>query len=266
MAAETLHAVILALVQGITEFLPVSSSAHLILAPRLLGWGDQGLAFDVAVHLGTLVAVVLVLRQRVTAIIGALMREPLNRTNPDVRLGWSLALATIPVVLAGLLFGDLVETRLRAPLIIASTTILFGLALGWADLRGQRDQGLRAIGLGTALLIGAAQALALVPGTSRSGITMTAGLLLGLGRRAAAEFSFLLSIPVIVLAAAWQGRKLLSSGEAVPWDALGIGFGVSALFAYATIRLFLAAMERMGMMPFVFYRLALGALLVAVFA
>lgn len=265
MLSDFVHAIVLAVIQGITEFLPVSSSAHLILVPHLLGWQDQGLAFDIAVHFGTLIAVVAVLRMRLKSIAIGMLRHPFDLTQTPTRLGWALVIGTIPIILAGLLFGDLVETHLRTEWIIATTTIVFALALWLAETKSKHQNSVDNLSLKAALLIGLAQVIALIPGTSRSGITMTAALLLGMERRAAAEFSFLLSVPTILLAAGWQLLKFAGSETAVNWASLSVGFFVSAIFAYATIRLFLAAMDRIGLMPFVVYRLALGLLLLAVF-
>ena len=288
---ELLHIVWLALVQGLTEFLPVSSSAHLILVPSLLGWPDQGLAFDVAVHLGTLVAVVGYFRVDIVTLFLAWVRSlgtllaPARGVRgggardgavldggsgpmplaPEARLAWGVVLGTIPAGLVGLLFKDEIETYLRSPLVIATTTVLFGLLLWYADRRSTLARDEHSLGWRDFLVVGAAQALALVPGTSRSGITITAGLLLGLTRAAAARYSFLLSIPIIVLSGIGVTRDLALDPAPVDWAALAIGTVVAAVSAFLCIKLFLAHINRMGMGPFVLYRLALGALLFAVF-
>jgi len=264
---ELFAAIVLALVQGLTEFLPISSSAHLILVPQLLGWPDQGLAFDVAVHLGTLLAVLGYFHREVTAIAyswaGALFGRPGNRI--DAHLGWMIIVATIPVVVAGLLFEDFVSTQLRSPLVIATTTAVFGVALWIADLRRKNVVDEHNIGLVIALLIGFAQVLALIPGTSRSGITMTVGLAVGLSRETAARFSFLIAMPTIAGAALLETKELLESPVPVPWLALVVGLVVAAVSAYACIRLFLGVIERIGMLPFMLYRLGLAAVLFWVF-
>lgn len=260
-----LQAAVLALVQGITEFLPISSSAHLILLPALLGWDDQGLAFDVAVHVGTLLAVVSYFWRDIWGIATGTLRWVAGQgASTESRLGLAVVLGTIPVGLAGLLLGGVIELHLRSPLVIAATTIIFGLALWWADTR-RGGRTLDAIKISDVLWIGLAQAIALIPGTSRSGITMTAALALGLTREAAARFSFLLSIPVIVLAGGLESLKLLESAVPVDWAAMATGVVVSAAAAYACIALFLGAISRMGFMPFVIYRLALGGFLLVVF-
>lgn len=255
--------VMLALIQGITEFLPISSSAHLILPAQLLGWPDQGLAFDVAVHVGTLAAVLWYFRADVRTLALAWLRSCATRKGDgESRLAWAVIIGTIPAGLAGLLFNDLVENHLRSTLVIALTTIGFAILLGVADRRGSRHRSLMDLDWRGALWIGLSQALALVPGTSRSGITMTAALALGFDRVAAARFSFLLSIPIIVLSGLYKGVELLAV-EQVPWGAIGIATAISAVTAYLCIRVFLNVINRMGMMPFVWYRLALGGVLLA---
>ncbi|MDJ0929126.1 MAG: undecaprenyl-diphosphate phosphatase [Gammaproteobacteria bacterium] len=264
---DLLQALILALVQGVTEFLPISSSAHLILVPRFLGWPDQGLAFDVAVHFGTLTAVVGYFRRDVMTILsswtGSLVGRPHDRT--AAHMGWAIVLATIPLVFAGLLFEDLIETRFRSPLLIAATTAVFGLLLWVADRRPDRVNAVESISLPFAVLIGLAQTLALVPGTSRSGVTMTAGLALGLDRETAARFAFLIAIPAITGAAILKFWDLVRQPDPVPWLALAVGLLVAAASAWLCIKLFLQTIQRIGMLPFVLYRLVLAAVIVLAF-
>lgn len=263
---DWLQALILALVQGITEFLPISSSAHLILVPELLGWPDQGLTFDIAVHLGTLTAVLAYFRQTV----GRLLRDWLSsirhrETVGESGLAWYVIIATVPVVIAGALLGNAAETVLRGPLIIAATTIGFGIAL-WLAARytgGPRTEA--TLRLRDALIIGCSQVLAIVPGTSRSGITITAGLMVGMTPGAAARFSFLLSMPTIALAGAWRGLDLVANPEAVDFRMLALGTGASAVAAYLCIAGFLGILERFGLGPFIAYRLVLGAVLLVIF-
>ncbi|MFO7602432.1 MAG: undecaprenyl-diphosphate phosphatase [Gammaproteobacteria bacterium] len=257
--------IVLALVQGLTEFLPISSSAHLILVPVLGDWPDQGLAFDVAVHVGTLAAVVYYFRTEVLHMsIDWAHSVATRRQVGESRLAWAVILGTIPVGLAGLLLSDMVDTQLRSPLVIAWATIGFGLLLWFADVRGKRQRDEHSLSLQDVFFIGCAQALALIPGTSRSGITMTAALLLGLTREAAARFSFLLSIPAILMAGSYKTLQLIQSGE-VQWTAIILGTLISALTAYACIHVFLKLLERIGMLPFVLYRLVLGAVLLYIF-
>lgn len=262
---ELLHIAILALVQGITEFLPISSSAHLILVPVITGWEDQGLAFDVAVHGGTLLAVLLYFRLEVGRMTLAVFGSLRGQWTPDAKLAWAVALGTLPVVVGGLLLKGYVEGPWRAPLLIATTTIVFGLLLWWADARGQRTRDEYSLSWRDALVVGLAQAIALIPGTSRSGITITAALFLGLTREAAARFSFLLSIPTLVAANVLVTRDLLVAAEPVDWASLGVGFVLSAISAYLCIHYFIRLLERTGMLPYVIYRLVLGALLFYLF-
>ncbi len=263
---DLIQTLVLALVQGLTEFLPISSSAHLILVPVLLDWPDQGLAFDVAVHVGTLSAVLFYFRHAVGAMAVDWTRSLWQRRSiGESRLAWAVIIATLPTVVLGFLGKDLVETSLRGPLVIATTTIVFALLLGWADFKGKRARDEHQLTLRDMLIIGFAQAIALIPGTSRSGITITAALLLGLTRQAAARFSFLLSIPTILGAGVLKSKDLLEQTQAVDWQAIIIGTTVSGLSAYACIYLFLKLLDRIGMMPFVAYRLLLGGLLLWLF-
>ena len=263
---DTIQVVWLAIIQGVTEFLPISSSAHLILPSALLGWSDQGLAFDVAVHVGSLIAVVSYFRKDVMQLAGCWLGSLDGAgVTPESRLAWYLILATIPVGIAGLLFDDFIENNLRSIAVIATTTIVFGLVLWVADTTGARNRTLHQFSWRSALIVGCAQALALIPGTSRSGITITAALALGFEREAAARFSFLLAIPVIVLSG---GYKALQLGQAdnVPWVDIAIGTILSAISAYLCIHYFLALINRIGMLPFVLYRLLLGVILIGVIA
>jgi undecaprenyl-diphosphatase len=263
---DYLHAVFLALLQGLTEFLPISSSAHLILLPRLLGWADQGLAFDVAVHMGTLTAVVAYFRHDVKNLLVAWACSCVTRRlNADAKLAWLVVLGTVPVALAGLLFHDFIETSLRSPLVIAAATIGFGVLLGFSDWRGAKTRTENSLTVMDAVWIGLAQALALIPGTSRSGITMTAALALGLTRSAAARFSFLMSVPVILIAGCSESLKLIDQAEPVAWGSLLLGTLVAAVSAYLSIHFFMRLIEKVGMLPFVLYRLLLGVFLLLMF-
>jgi len=229
----------------------------------LLDWPDQGLAFDVVVHLGTLTAVCIYFRHDLIGIVRAMLRPSgSHEDRVAARSGWYIALATIPVGLVGLLAKDWVGTAARNPLLIGVTSILFGLLLWWADRVGRRLRPAESVSLGDALLIGVAQAVALIPGVSRSGITMTAGLFLGLTRSGAARFSFLLSIPVIVLSGGLEVVKLARADTtSLAILPLLVGFAVAAVSAYLCITLLLAYLERRGMGLFVAYRLLLGGLI-----
>lgn len=264
---ELPHIIALAILQGLTEFLPISSSAHLILLPLIAGWQDQGLAFDVAVHVGTLSAVIFYFRNTLKTLIYDWSQSiVLRKQSGDSYLAWAVLLATIPAGLAGLLLNDLVDNHLRSPLVIAATTIGFGLLLGWADWHGKRRRTLTHINWQDVLYIGIAQAISLIPGTSRSGITMTAGLMLGLNRQAAAQFSFLLSIPIIILAGGWITVKMSKYALAIDWSVLGFGALFSAISAYLCIYFFMKLINKIGMWPFVVYRLILGCVLLVLFA
>ncbi|MCK7545775.1 undecaprenyl-diphosphate phosphatase [Marinobacter bryozoorum] len=264
---DWLQVVILSLVQGISEFLPISSSAHLILVPVMTNWQDQGLAFDVALHLGSLLAVVLYFRRDLITMTGSWFRSLRTRQpDEDARLAWAVLFGTIPVGLAGLAFKDTIETVLRSPLYLAAGLIVFGIVLAWADLRRRGHRTEAQINWKDVLVIGCAQALALFPGTSRSGITITAALLMGMNREAASRFSFLLSIPVIVLACGLQIKSLAETSQPVQWEAMAAGIALSGISAYLCIHYFLAFIKRIGMMPFVAYRIILGIILIGVFA
>ena len=254
-----LQLIVLAVIQGISEFLPVSSSAHLILVGQFSGWADQGLAFDAAVHAGTLTAVVVYFRRD----LGALARAGLDRDGDPVqrRLLLGLALASLPALAVGALAAGWIELWLRSPLVIAATTVGFGLALGLADRFGAGRRLMESLNLRGALLIGLAQVLALVPGTSRSGITITAGLAMGLEREAAARYSFLLSIPIITAAGGWGFVSGLAEGGSFEFGRFLMGALISGVFAWLTIAAFLAWLRRFGMAPFVVYRLILGIFL-----
>lgn len=254
--------IILAIIQGVTEFLPISSSAHLLLPAELLGWVSQGLAFDVAVHVGSLLAVMIYFREEIASMTVAWFRDGFTRQqSTDSRLAWYVILATIPAIIVGFLLKDWIELNARTALVIAITTIFFGLLLWYADVAAKHTQKLEAMNWRQALIIGAAQVLALIPGTSRSGITMTAGLMLGLNRESAARFSFLLSIPVILGAGTLATLDLVSANTQVDWQMLFYGAAFSFVSAYLCIYLFLSWISRIGMLPFVIYRLLLGALL-----
>lgn len=263
---DFLHLILLGLLQGLTEFLPVSSSAHLILLPLITEWQDQGLALDVAAHFGTLIAVIIYFQKDIKNIIGnGIKSVPWQDNNIDARLFWFLVFATIPVSVVGYLGHDFISVYFRDPLIIAVTTILFGLLLWWADAKGKQDRDKSTLCLKDTLWIGFAQVLALIPGTSRSGITMTAGLMLGLNRKTAVRFSFLLSIPVIFLAGSYETLSLIRDGESADVMSFATVFILSWLTAWLTISLFLKFVDKTGMLPFVIYRLLLGSVLLYFF-
>ncbi|TBV82235.1 MAG: undecaprenyl-diphosphate phosphatase [Desulfobulbaceae bacterium] len=259
---DLLQIFILALIQGLTEFLPISSAAHLILVPVFTDWVDQGLSFDVAVHLGSLAAVLSYFRRELSAMsrdfrLSLVRRELVGES----RLAWGVLLATIPVGLAGLLLRGVVENQWRSPLVIAASLIGFGLLLAWSDRQQQNYRDEHSLSWRDIAIIGCAQALALIPGASRSGVTMTAALFLGLSREAASRFSFLLSIPVIFLAVGLESFNLIRGEDAVDWAGMALGAVISGISAYLCIHYFLAFIRRIGMQPFVIYRIVLGLVL-----
>jgi undecaprenyl-diphosphatase len=259
---EIWHVVLLALVQALAEFLPISSSGHLALVGFFLGWPYQGLIFDLALHLGTLVAVIVYFRRDLWQIGTETLRlRQWSKATPVQRLGVGIALSTLPAAAVGVLMPDALTESLRQPALIAINLIVFGIVLGLADrfLRGARQEA--DVGPARALAIGAAQVLALVPGTSRSGITMTAALAMGLDRSAAARYSFLMSVPITALATAHGAVSFLRGGESWSWSTLGLGALISGVAGIGVIHLLLAVVRRVGTLPFVLYRIALGALI-----
>jgi undecaprenyl-diphosphatase len=261
------QAIILALIQGLTEFLPVSSSAHLILFPILTDWPDQGLAFDVALNTATWLAVVIYLRKDLFNILHGLWLMIGQRKwhkNHNGHLALMIILGTVPVATAGFFAHDFVAYRLRTLEVIAFSSIIWGLVLWIADRRPGINE-VSNIRWLTALGIGIAQALALIPGTSRSGITITAGLFLGLSRTAAARFSFLLAVVVGGLAGGMEGINMVEMGSDTSYLAVFVGFVVAFVSAYLAIHYFLKLLSRTSMTPFVVYRVLLGCVLLAIF-
>lgn len=257
----------LAIVQGLTEFLPISSSGHLVLVPYLVEWTDQGLAFDVAVHFGSLIAVVVFFREDIVGLLrGSVQILGGDVRSPQAYMALAIALGTIPAAAAGLLFASWIEANLRDPAIIVYTLAGYGILMALADRYAKREKGITEVRIKDALIIGAAQALALVPGTSRSGVTITAGRLLGFERQDAARFSFLLSAPVILLATLYKGGELILGSVPVAWSELALGAAVSAVVAYLSIEFFMRFVTRIGLAPFAIYRLGLAALIVYVLA
>lgn len=244
---------LLGAIQGLTEFLPVSSSAHLALAPRFFSFPDPGLTFDVALHLGTLLAVLIYYRTTWLSLASGLRRDP---RGPQARTLGLLALATVPAVVAGLLLEDAAEAAFRDPRRIALCLIAFSGVMVWADRRAERYQGTwRGAPTPTVVLVGCAQALALMPGVSRSGATMSAALLLGLGRAEAAELSFLMATPIVAGAALLKLRHLAAADLTGPF---WLGLAVSAAVGLAAVGAFLRLLPKGGLKPYAAYRVALG--------
>lgn len=260
-----LQVVILAIVQGLTEFLPISSSGHLVLVPVFFGWTDQGLAFDVAVHFGSLLAVLLFFRKDIYGLLrGGVQVLGGNVKTIESRLALGIALGTIPAALAGLMFVDWIEANLRSAWVIVFTLSGYAILMILADRLGRRTREISSVRVKDAILIGVAQALALVPGTSRSGVTITAAMAMGLERQDAARFSFLLAVPVILLATAYSLFGLLRSDAIVAWGQLATGVLVSAVVAYLSIDFFMRFVSRIGLLPFAIYRLVLAAVILYV--
>jgi len=261
------QAIVLGIVQGLTEFLPVSSSGHLILVPYFLHWPDQGLGFDIATNTGTLIAILAFFHRDVRDLItGFLTNAPRSRDGEFIPrpLAWAIVVGTIPAGIAGLLAKHWIETYARNPLLIAGTTFFYAILLFIADRVGRKERLLDQVTLTDGLIVGCAQALALIPGTSRSGITITAALLLGFARPAAARFIFLLTIPISILAAGKEAKDLMAAGvgraELVP---MAIGLVVSAVVGYVVIAWLLNWLRRRDLTVFVVYRVLLAAVILA---
>lgn len=266
---DILYAIFLGLVQGATEFLPVSSSGHLLLAAHFFGVEQASLTFDVVLHLATLVAVLAYFRRDLAALVLAFFGSYGAERGPrERRMAFYICYATVPAVVAGLLLGDYVETVIRSPLLVAFTLSAAGLVLWWAEKKGRRQRSFSSLGFRDIMIIGCAQALALIPGVSRSGATITAGLFLGLNRVAAARFSFLLSTPVIFGAGSYKVMKLLSgpgldSGQYLFY---GAGFMASAISGYAFIALLMRFVQSHSLAVFAYYRFFLSALVLSALA
>ena len=261
---DLFQAIVLGIVQGLTEFLPISSSGHLRVVPAFAGWKDPGAAFTAVIQLGTMAAVVLYFRRDLVRIAGAWLaslRDRSRRGELDVRLGWYLILGTVPIVVFGFAFSHQIENSVRDLYLIGTTLIVLGLLLLLAESVSRRERDLSSITRRDAIVIGFAQALALIPGVSRSGATITAGLCLGMDRVAAARFAFLLSIPAVVLSGAYELRDVVDGSAE---GAVGIGpTAVATLLAfisgYLSIAFLLKFLTTHTTAVFVAYRIALGA-------
>lgn len=262
---EWLHLVLLAIIQGLTEFLPVSSSAHLILPSALLNWEDQGPLIDLMAHFGSLFAVMLYFRKDVGAIISGALDLVTRKKTQAAQLTWLLIIATPATLIIGLMMNmGGYDKMIRQPEIIAIAFIVFGLILWWADKTGSRDKDISQLTWRGALMIGLAQTLALIPGTSRSGITMTAALKLGYTRSESARFSMLMSLPIIGVGGLFALYKLQGEGAGVASLSNGIIVAVlSFITAYLAITIFMKLVEKIGMFPFMLYRVIVGCLILA---
>lgn len=272
------QAMILGIVQGFTEFLPVSSSAHLIFIPKFLGWADQGLAFDAIIHLGTLLAVIIYFRKRMITLIRGLYADDANHA--DRRLGWMIVLSVIPALFAGFLMSEVFTIEIRSPLVIAVSLIFWGIVLGVADRFALKHESMKALkqwdnppageagrtmeylSWPKALFISCAQVISLIPGTSRSGITMTAGLFSKLTKEAAAEFAFLMSIPVIAASGMLKLFEMVKTGggEVVSMPLI-VGLLFSAVSGFFAISALMKFIKHRSFMPFAVYRVVVGILI-----
>jgi undecaprenyl-diphosphatase len=266
-----LEAVVLGIVQGLTEFLPISSSAHQRIVPALLGWDDPGAAFTAVTQLGTETAVLIFFRHEIWAIATTWtrsLRDPRLRSHPDARLGWYLIIATIPIAILGLAFEEQIETGARNLWLIGTVLIVFALVLGFADRVGRHERRIDQLSTRDGVLIGLAQSLALIPGVSRSGATMSAGLLLGLQRPAAARFGFLLAIPAVVASGVFQLEGIISGEEGGddPFAYVAIATVIAFVVGYAAIAWFLRYLAHHSVRIFVIYRVLLGSLVLALLA
>ena len=260
---DIIQTIVLAIIQGLTEFLPISSSAHLILVSDLSDWSDQGIAFDVALHLGTLLAVLYYFRAEIFDMVKAKHFTSMdNAINSQLGI---IVISTLPIVLVGGLFNDFVTENLRTSMVIALASIFFGIILYLADTNQQQRSQVVNLSLKLGLIIGLFQVLALIPGTSRSGITIAAGLFLGLSRVEASRFSFLLAIPVIIAASVLQSYELLTNDQiSINYMNFILGIAISSFVAFLTIQWFLELVARIGMLPFVIYRVLLGLIIILI--
>jgi len=257
--------IVLAIVQGLTEFLPISSSGHLVLVPSVFGWTDQGLAFDVAVHFGSLIAVCVFFRYDIAALLRGVRRILGGDFTADsARMAWNLGLGTIPAALAGLLFAGWIAANLRDPMVVVATLSGYGILMALVDRLSPAGKNITDVRIREAMLIGCAQALALIPGTSRSGVTITVGRMLGIARQDAARFSFLLSAPVILLATLYEGLNLVMADQPVAWGDLALAVLISAVVAYVSIEFFMRVVNAGGLLPFALYRLVLAGVIILV--
>ena len=259
------EAVILGVVQGLTEFLPISSTGHLRIVPAFLGWEDPGAAFTAIVQLGTMAAVLIYFRRELWRIVVtwlASLRRPELRSSLDARMGWYVIIGTVPIAVLGLIFSNQIETTARSLYLIGTMLIVFGLVMWLVDRGSRRVRDEGDVARRDAIVVGLAQALALIPGVSRSGATITAGLLMGLKREAAARFSFLLSVPAIVLSGLYEFAKVLTGEEStdVAYSELAIATLVAFVVGYASIAFLLRYLASHSLAVFVWYRILLGAL------
>jgi undecaprenyl-diphosphatase len=266
---ELLQAVVLGMIQGLTEFLPISSSAHLRIFPEMFGWGDPGAAFTAVIQIGTELAVLIFFRKDIWRIGSAWLRsltKPEYRGHLDARMGWFIIVGSLPIVILGVLLKDVIERDFRSLWIIGTTLIVLGIVLGIADRVGSTRKQIRQITLRDAVLMGLAQAMALVPGVSRSGATLSMGRFLGYDREAATRYAFLLAIPAVVGAGAFELKEIPHGDNTYGWGPTIVATVVSFLVGYAAIAWLLRYVATRSYTPFVLYRIALGSLTLALVA
>ena len=258
------EAVILGLVQGLTEFLPISSSAHILVLSQIFGWGDPGAAFTAVTQIGTELAVIIYFRRDIARILSTWARSLVNpalRADHDAKMGWYVIIGTIPIAVLGLVFSDQIETVARNLWLTAAMLAIFGLVLGACDALGSRTRSLQALGARDAVLLGLAQALALIPGVSRSGATISMGLARGYTREAATRYAFLLAIPAVLASGLYEATKI-GDEASVSWGPTIVATLIAFAVGYAVIAWLLRYLQTNSFLPFVVYRLALAALIV----
>ncbi len=266
---ELLQAVVLGVIQGLTEFLPISSSAHLRIYPEVFGWGDPGAAFTAVIQIGTELAVLIYFREDIWRIASMWVRsllKPELRGHIDARMGWFIIIGSLPIVVLGILLKDLIERDFRNLWIIATTLIVMGVVLGLADRFGRTEKAIKQMTLRDAVLMGAAQAMALVPGVSRSGATLSMGRALGYDREAATRYAFLLAIPAVVGAGLFELKEIPGGDNPYGWGPTLVGTVVSFVVGYAAIAWLLRYVSTRSYTPFVLYRVALGIATLALLA
>ena len=259
---EIWQIILLGVVQGVTEFLPISSSGHLILAPLVFDFQDQGLALDAILHLGTLLAIIIFFREDLLKLFGSLLKK--KDSSGHKQVAWTIIWASFPAGLGGLAFGDFIENTMRSPTLVASSLLLWSIVFWWADRMGDHNKNpvhkIENIGVKEILIIGFAQTLALIPGTSRSGITIAAGLFGGIAKETATRFSFLLGTPIILGAGLYKFTGIMGHLDQIGYSPIQIfiGFAISSIVGYASIKALMAIVTNVGLLPFIIYRIALA--------
>ena len=263
---DYLQAVVLGIIQGLTEFLPISSSAHLRILPEVFGWGDPGAAFTAVIQIGTELAVLIYFRKDIWRIGTTWVRslfQPEYRGHLDARMGWYIIIGSVPIVILGILLKDVIEKDFRSLWLIGTMLIVMGIVLGIADRVGRTDRTLKQMHVQHAVLMGGAQALALIPGVSRSGATLSMGRFLGYDREAATRYAFLLAIPAVIGAGLFELKDIPNGENAYGWGPTLVATVVSFVVGYAAIAWLLKYVTTHSYLPFVIYRICLGSLVLA---